>query len=330
MEILRYNRNQKEEWDAFVENARNTSFLFQRDFMEYHSDRFIDHSLMAYRKGKLIAVLPANISDSTLHTHQGLTYGGWVLAPKGLDTTEIFEIWRHWLKYCQREEIEKIVYKPLPYIYAEMPSEEDRYMLFLSGANLVSTNISSAIDMESNPGFDKLQRRHLKKAIEEVEIGIITTEGMEEFYRMLENCLRERHGERPVHTVTELNYLIEKFPDNIKIYGSYSKLNEELLAGVCVFETGMTAHCQYIATTKQGREINALAPLFAQLTDHYEEYGFRYFDFGISNEKDGLLLNKGLNRQKTSYGGSGVAYTRYEINVSDALKSLPTVLWPRE
>lgn len=40
----------------------------------------------------------------------------------------------------------------------------------------------------------------------------------------------------------------------------------------------------------------------------------RYFDFGTSNESHGLLLNEGLYRQKSSLGGSGVAYTRYVID----------------
>lgn len=331
-EIRKYSKEKEEKWNEFVENSRNSTFLFNRDYMDYHSDRITDCSLMAYRAGKLKAVLPANISGRTLCSHQGLTYGGWVLAPEGLDTGEIFELWKTWLGWCEENGIEQIDYKPLPYIYAERPSEEDRYMLYLCGAKPIAANIATVIDLESNPGMDKLQRRHLKKAGEQFYVIAITgkeEQGYAEFYAMLSECLRQRHEATPVHTAAELRRLMEKHPENIRVFCSCNEEKEQIMAGVCIYETGMTAHCQYIATTEEGRALNALTPLFATLIDYYEEEGFRYFDFGTSNEDGGRKLNVGLNRQKTSYGGSGVAYSRYEINVSYALESMPNELWPR-
>ena len=47
--------------------------------MDYHNDRFKDHSLMVFKDDKLIALLPANIVDFNLRSHQGLTYGGFLL-----------------------------------------------------------------------------------------------------------------------------------------------------------------------------------------------------------------------------------------------------------
>ena len=44
--------------------------------MEYHNDRFEDFSLMVYKNGKLIALLPANKKDNIVYSHQGLSYGG--------------------------------------------------------------------------------------------------------------------------------------------------------------------------------------------------------------------------------------------------------------
>ena len=46
--------------------SKNGTFLFLRAYMDYHSDRFHDHSLMFHNeKGKLIAVLPANIKTAS-------------------------------------------------------------------------------------------------------------------------------------------------------------------------------------------------------------------------------------------------------------------------
>ena len=329
-EIRRYDPRQREEWNAFIEKARNSTFLFSRHYMDYHADRFSDHSLMAYRKGKLMAVLPANRSGNILYSHQGLTYGGWVWAHAGLDATDIFHLWRLWMECCKAEGITKIVYKPLPYIYSEMPSGEDLYMLFLTGAGIVSTDISSAIDLDSNPGFDKLQRRHLKSAISEFEVATISAddgEGVGEFHRLLCRCLEERHGCAPVHSLEELRLLMDSFPEEILIWAAING-SEEIEAAICVYNTGMCAHCQYIATSPEGRERNALSVVVDAMIEYYGDTGTRYFDFGISNEEGGKLLNPGLNRQKTSYGGSGVAYQKYEINVASALAVLPNELWP--
>ena len=48
--------------------------------MDYHSDRFNDHSLLFYHKEKLVALLPANEKEKDVHSHQGLTYGGLIIS----------------------------------------------------------------------------------------------------------------------------------------------------------------------------------------------------------------------------------------------------------
>lgn len=66
MDIIRYTGDKKGEWDAFVKEAKNSLFMFERNFMEYHSDRFTDCSFMFYEEEKLMALLPANIKEDTL------------------------------------------------------------------------------------------------------------------------------------------------------------------------------------------------------------------------------------------------------------------------
>lgn len=330
-EIRKYSIDLKGDWDEFIKKSRNSTFLFLRDYMDYHQERFTDCSLMAYRKGRLASVLPANREGSRLFSHQGLTYGGWVFPPDGLDTSELFEMWRSWIDYCARNDIEKIIYKPLPYIYSLRPSQEDLYLLYLSGAKLIQCDISSAIDLTSNPGFNKLQKRHLKKNSSTV-IAEVTrdqeTSKIEEFHKILSDCLYQRHAAQPVHSEEELQLLISRFPDNIRLWSASEGGSGKMLAGILAFETPVCLHCQYIATTEEGREKDVLPALVNKMIQHYTKSGKRYFDFGISNENCGRMLNAGLNRQKTSFGASGVACQRYEINVISALQSLPTELWP--
>ncbi|NNL79018.1 MAG: GNAT family N-acetyltransferase, partial [Flavobacteriaceae bacterium] len=50
--------------------------------MDYHSEGFEDHSLLIFKDGKLIGLLPANLENDAIISHGGLTYGGFVLGPQ--------------------------------------------------------------------------------------------------------------------------------------------------------------------------------------------------------------------------------------------------------
>lgn len=319
--IRRYTPGDKMSWDAFIDGARNATFLFRRDYIDYHADRFTDCSLMAFRNGKLAAVLPANIQGDTLYSHQGLTYGGWCLLSHPVDGADYWDLWMSWLDWCHGQKIQTIIYKPLPSIYHLIPSQEDIYMLSKTG-QIMESNLSSAIDLTMNPGFNKLQKRHLLHAPSDLSIkffnGLLKTE-VENFHRMLTECLESRHGATPVHTLDELQLLMDRFPENIMIWTAGRDNTME--AGVCAFYTPRCMHCQYIATTPSGREDNILPALFNRMIEWATEYQWRYFDFGISNERDGDL-NYGLNRQKTSFGGTGVVYSKWSIPVFSAARGL--------
>ena len=77
--IETYKDSYKDDWNDFVDSSKNSTFLFNRDFMDYHSDRFEDFSLMVYEKSELIALLPLNIIENKVYSHQGLTYGGLIV-----------------------------------------------------------------------------------------------------------------------------------------------------------------------------------------------------------------------------------------------------------
>ena len=79
IKALSYAPNLKDIWNNFNKNAKNGLFMFDRGYMDYHSDRFEDHSLMFYDDEKLIALLPCNLSQNILYSHQGLTFGGFIV-----------------------------------------------------------------------------------------------------------------------------------------------------------------------------------------------------------------------------------------------------------
>ena len=77
-----YQDSDYNQWNTFVALAKNATFLFHRDFMEYHKDRFEDYSLIVLDGERWVAVLPANIEEAKVFSHQGLTYGGLVYGEK--------------------------------------------------------------------------------------------------------------------------------------------------------------------------------------------------------------------------------------------------------
>jgi hypothetical protein len=104
--------------------------------------------------------------------------------------------------------------------------------------------------------------------------------------------------------------LAQRFPNAIKLY--LAQQNGHALAGVVMFETPTVAHAQYIAANPEGRDVGALDGLFDFLIQHYDGT-HRFFDFGISNEDGGKILNEGLVTQKEEFGGSSVVHDVYEI-----------------
>lgn len=312
-ELRRYERDDAGMWDAFVRASRNGTFLLERPFMDYHADRFEDCSWMAFRKGKLRGALPANLDkDGVLHSHQGLTYGGWILPPEHVDGAAVLELFETFTGELKKSGIRKLDYKPIPYIYWEQPSQEDEYALFRMGARLTESNLSAAINLSLPVHYNKLRRRTLASAVRQPVI-LEEAEDCEEFMAMTAACLEERHSTRPVHTAQEIRLLQSRFPERIRMFTAHYA-GEKPDAGVMIFDTGRVAHAQYIATTPRGREENLLTPLFNQLIT--ETFSTRnYFDFGISNEDHGLFLNEGLLRQKYSYGATGVTYSRWILDL---------------
>lgn len=312
IEIKRYTPAQSQEWNEFVALCCNATFLHQRGYMDYHSDRFTDHSLMAYSDGRLAAVLPANAAGTVIYSHQGLTYGGWLHPARHFDATVMLEVMQSAMAWLSGEGFTQWVYKPVPHIYHRYPAEEDLYALFRAGAELTEANISTSVRLAEPLAFDRGNKRGVNAAMR-AGVQVAESDDWEGYWRVLEQVLAERHATRPVHTVEEIKLLHSRFPESIKLYTAVH--DGQVVAGVVMFFTHTVAHSQYIASSAEGRSVNALALLFRRLIDEANDAGYAYFDFGISNEDHGRWLNEGLVRQKSRLGGRGIVYSTYRITL---------------
>lgn len=308
MEIRRYRREDKELWNSFVNKARNATFLFDRNYMDYHADRFDDNSFMFYHKGKLKAVLPANVAGDTLYSHQGLTYGGLLLDKKATveDVLECFDSLNSWLR---ENGISKVVYKTLPWIYQQYPSEEDLYALtWKCKAQLISRDISSSIVIDNKLKFAESRKSGIRKALSlNIEVG--ESNDVDGFWHVLEDNLGNRYNAKPVHTSSEMKLLMSRFPNNIRLY--VAKMNGEIVGGTLIYVTPQVVHTQYISASVEGKKHGALDLLFDYIINKVYA-NCRYFDFGKSTEQGGAYLNEPLIFQKEGFGGRGVCYDWYQ------------------
>lgn len=307
-----YNPSLKDTWDAVVKASSGGTFLLLRNYMDYHSDRFADASLLfADDRGRYFAVLPANRVTDTLYSHQGLTYGG-LIYRSGTKIEAVMECFEAIVAWAQSEHITSIVYKPTPHIYHRTPCDEDLYALYRIGAHLRAREISSTIDLHSPLKWSTLRLRQMRSAMT-AGVQIRPSEDYEAYWQVLTECLQINHNTTPVHTHDEIALLHSRFPDNIRLIGAYDTTGR-LLAGTVLFVTDCVIHAQYISASPEGKAFGALDLLFHNLLTAWQwAEGIRYFDFGKSTEDEGRWLNAGLVRQKQGFGARAINYDTYEV-----------------
>jgi len=307
--IKLYDTTHFKQWNDFVAQSKNGTFLFHRDFMEYHADRFTDYSLLIFNGNRLVALLPANRAGNVLYSHQGLTYGGLVLGSK-IKLADVIHILKYVLHYLNQNNIEVLSSKSIPHIYHKVPAEEMEYALFAAGAKLIRRDSLSVYDRQAGVSFSKDRKQCIRRG-ENNNLVIVEEPDFELFWNeILIPNLQLKHEAAPVHTLDEIVLLHKKFPNNIRHFNVYH--DNKIVAGTTIFVTDTVAHPQYISGNKDKNQLGSLDYLYAHLintvfTDK------NYFDFGPSNEQQGLKLKEGIAFWKESFGARTVTQDFYEV-----------------
>ncbi|HJR05813.1 MAG TPA: GNAT family N-acetyltransferase [Pyrinomonadaceae bacterium] len=313
LQVFKYDAGRKRVWDDFVARAKNGVFLFQRDYMEYHADRFTDASLLVFdESGRLVALLPASVRGDVVSSHGGLTFGGFITDErmKAALMLEVFDAAR---AHLREQGITKLIYKAIPHIYHRVPAEEDLYALYRAGARLFRRDISSTVLMSERLPFSKGRKYSVKQA-QKRGLRVEQSFDFQTFMAMEADLLGEKYGARPVHTAAEIELLAARFPDNIKLFAAFD--GAQMLAGVVVYESSEVAHAQYISASDEGKQSGALDLIISYLINEYYAHK-KYFDFGISTEDEGRYLNTGLIENKQGFGGRAIVYDFYEVETAE-------------
>lgn len=300
----------QQKWDAFVGGARNGHFFFRRDYLDYHSDRYQDASLVITANEKIISVLPANASDHVLYSHQGLTYGGFVV-DYDMTGSLMMHIFEGLTEYLRGRGLQRLIYKATPYIYHLAPTEEDLYALHRMGARLVRRDLSSVFVLNGAARYTKGKRANLGKAR---KTGVVCkrSQDFKGFMALVKQVLHARHGTQPTHSVAEMELLAGRFPENIRLYCAHDAV--QLLAGALVFINPTVVHTQYLACSDAGLDVGALDYLIDVMITR-EFASWRYLSFGVSTEDEGRALNKGLLHSKEAFGARGIVHDTYELSL---------------
>lgn len=303
------------EWDRFCGRCINSTFLHMRRFLAYHGDRFQDLSIIVEEDGDWLGILPAAAHPGQANcvvSHPGISYGGLLHCGQLFGSNAQAALAAIASGYRETG-YDKFRYKAIPRIYHQCPADDDLYALFRLGAVRYRCDLSSTIDLRARRTVSERRKRGLRKA-QKAGIKVVTDVSLlPQFWAVLDANLAERHRTRPVHTLAEMQDLTVRFPEDITLVCAC--LDGEVVAGTLLFLSDRVHHSQYIASSAIGHDLGALDTVFEHCIG-IAERRVHYFDFGISNEENGLILNDGLYRFKTEFGGGGTICEFFELDLA--------------
>jgi hypothetical protein len=315
-EILPYSAEKISRWDRFVmEESMNGTFLQTRRFLNYHPEgRFVDASFFVEKSGIIVATVPGCNVDGKFISHQGSTFGGPIISKDFYSGAKILEIIgaidQHLVENFKGSRL-----KPTAALFATAPTDLLDYALEHKGYSRHTelscwTPLRKEIDPLENC---KRECRHNFRLSEKLNLtyGEIPDSEMETFYKCLE-LSKARHNTKPVHTLSELRELKERFPEEILFRGIWQ--DGTYLSGmmIFVFRQAKAFHFQYLAPDDSRRETNATTALFVNAMREATQKGFEKFSWGISTEEGGDYLNENLYRFKETFGALPCVNARYE------------------
>lgn len=309
--VRKYTSADYSAWNNFITQAKNATFLFHRDFMEYHQDRFEDYSLIVENETDWVGVLPANRVGYEVFSHQGLTYGGLVFN-ESFDGKTVISIFECLLNYLKKNQLKTFFIKPILPFYVDKNFIEIESLLIQKNANLYRKDMNLVIDFKKDYSISKSKLKHFRR-VSLLGLEIKEDNNFQLFWNdVLIPRLNEKHSAKPVHSLKEILYLHSKFPQNIKQFNVY--FDNEILAGITLFVFKNGVKSQYGATTSSGEKMRALDFLFITLIDQFKDK-VAFFDMGTVSENQGKSFNPGLLKQKEELGCTISTQDYYSIEL---------------
>ena len=316
VEIRPFEENDAAAWDDVVRGSSNGTLQHTRRFLSYHGSRFSDRSVVVLdARGRWLGVLPAAVEPSdadVVTSHPGLTYGGLVHG-RGLGGERVMDALQRIAAHFASAGFQRFRYKATPWVYHRLLCAEDVYALFRLGARRYRCDLSATLLLADRPAIGERRRSAQRRASRcgvEVRPG---TDMWPQFWKVLESNLRDRHHVAPTHSLSEIQLLRSLFPEEIVLV--VGQIGADIVAGTVLFQSGAAMHLRYEAADDRGRQSAALDPVLEASIRLALAKGCRHFEFGISTEDQGRVLNSSLDDFKRSFGAGGTVYEHYELDL---------------
>ena len=289
-----------------------------RQFLSYHpEDRFNDHSIEFYKNNSLLSVFPAAeviINNKRfLVSHPGATIGSFVTL-ENLSISNAIKLVESLIYYATQSGFSGIRLTLPPLFYYNRASNYLDYSLIKNGFDYFKREVTSTLFIEEDQEsilkkFRGSHSRAVRKA-EKTGVEIRKTNQIEEFYNILKENLKIRHGVEPTHTLEEIYNLINLFPKSINVFGAFYK--GDMIAGVLNFLVKPdVALAFYISHKEDYQDMRPLNLLFYNIFKWALNNNIKVYDFGIFTV-DGEP-NMGLGRFKENFGASGIFRDTFQI-----------------
>lgn len=314
MKIRRFQKKDSGAWDRLVDVSWNGTFLHTRRYLSYHGNRFKDASLIIENEqGLPVAVIPVAVDPhdpEAIISHPGITYGGMVHGGM-LRGEDMVNAMKMVCEYYSNAGYKSLTYKAVPFFYHRIPDEDNKYAIYRLNGQRIRCELSAVIDIFSRGQLSGRRKRCLSKAAGSGLKIISGDKLLPDFWRLLENTLRQRHNANPVHSLLEITKLSKLFPENMECVAAVQ--GGKMVAGALLYKTHSVTRTQYMASDDDGRRTGALDLVLERSILKARETGFRYFDLGTSNQEQGKMLNQNLYQFKTEFGARGVVFEQFQI-----------------
>ncbi|WP_405371049.1 hypothetical protein [Nonlabens sp. Asnod2-A12] len=307
--IQQYHPDLKRVWNDFIDHSINGTFLLHRDFMDYHHDRFKDHSLLVFNEDALICCIPAHTVQDSIYSHRGLSYGGLIL--NKISAQNIDLVLELFVEYVKGHAFAKAELQPPPLSYNTINSEIAKYLKnYGFKINRVLHNQYVNLKEEVNVSPKKsIGYRNGKFD----GLSIHKGSDFKSFWDfVLVPQLDSRHASKPVHNVEEIELLHSRFPEQIIQHNAWR--DGELLAGITFFIKDKVVKSQYASSSLKGMKTDAVGFIYMEAMKEFKEKGFSIMDYGPVNERDGAI-NEGLLRFKKQLGCVEEEWKRWVIEL---------------
>lgn len=313
--IKRYNPNDSQKWDRFVQSSNNGTIFHYRSFLNYHIDReFKDHSFIFEKKGNIIAILSAaekidTLKNKILHSHPGATFGGFVY--KNLLFEDANNIINLLIEYCRNTNYHSIFLVQTPQLYNFTNNETLEYVLQWKGFTVQETYFSSVIDLKPENEVINLvssrKRRYLKKESTNEKIRFEWNRNLDEFYPILHEN-KNRHRSQPTHSKAELIKLMDLMPEKFHLLMMYR--DDKPIGGTFnIIANSQVGIIFYNMINYEFEEFNPASFQILETMKWAKVNNLKYLDFGVSQlpkAKNPLSPSPNLIRFKEQFSAKGM------------------------